>query len=74
MIIKSLYDYDSQSVQKNNKEKSSFFVFSKIVHAIVPEVEIVIGFIKGKFSLTYHGCPIEHVKKRKVNLTKESAE
>lgn len=51
LIMDVLVQYEGQSGQKINKEKSFFFMYNKAAIVVVQEVEIVTGFQKGKFPL-----------------------
>jgi len=52
-----------------NKDKSCFYVYSKTAHSIVQTIEDCTGFIRGKFPLTYLGCPIGPARKRKSHFS-----
>lgn len=68
MIIQVLQEYENQSGQKINKEKGLFQMFSKAATKSVKIVEEIIDLLKGKFPLTYLGCPIGHAKKSKTGF------
>lgn len=68
MIINTLNEYEIQSAQKINQEKSLFFVYHKTAGTIVQIVEDITGFSKGKFPMIYLGCPIGHTRKRKKHF------
>lgn len=68
LIMEVLTSYENQSEQKINKEKSFFYMYSKAALSDVQLVERCTGFSRGTFSLIYLGCPISHVKKRKVHV------
>jgi len=70
LIMTVLKDYEEQSAQKINKEKSLFYMCSNARHSVVQEVEDITDFVKGKFPLIYHGCPIGHAKRKKVHFTR----
>lgn len=63
LVMQVLNDYEEQSGQLINKEKSSFVVYHKIAHAHISEIEECTSFIRGKFPLIYLWCPIGHAKK-----------
>ncbi|XP_049399871.1 uncharacterized protein LOC125863926 [Solanum stenotomum] len=68
VLMTTLRDYEKQSGQMINKEKSSFFVFHNTSHDLILDIEAKTGFIRGKFPLMYLGCPIGHAKKKRVPL------
>jgi len=65
--MQTLDEYEQQSGQKINKEKSLFYVHDKIARTVIQEVESCIGFSRGKFPLMHLGCPIGHARKRKIH-------
>ncbi|XP_060183208.1 uncharacterized protein LOC132613177 [Lycium barbarum] len=68
MIMKVLQDYEKVSGQLNNKRKSSFYMFAKVLQNIVG-VAATIGFSRGCFPFVYLRCPISHAKKRKTDYS-----
>lgn len=58
-------DNEAQSGQKINKEMSAFYIYNKVAQTDINRVEEYTGFYKGKFPLTYLGCPVGYAKKRK---------
>jgi len=66
--MEALSNYENQSGQKINKEKSFFYMFNKAALSEVQLVENITSFSRGKFPLIYLGCPIGHTKKRKVHF------
>lgn len=64
-----LKNYEEQSGQLINKEKSFFYMYHKVAHTHIKEVEDCTGLSKGKFPLMCLGCPIGHARKKKVHFT-----
>ncbi|XP_060210626.1 uncharacterized protein LOC132637573 [Lycium barbarum] len=69
MIMDILQEYEKVSGQMINKRKSSFYLFSKVSQELSEQVETITGFVRGHFPFTYHGVPITHARKRKVDYT-----
>lgn len=69
LLMETLCEYESQSGQKINKEKSAFYVYHKAAHDDTQRVEEHTGFHRGEFPLTYLGCPVGYAKKRKTHFT-----
>lgn len=64
LLMKTQTDYEEQSRKKINKEKSTFYVYHKAAHKDILKIEDHTGFHKGKFPLTYQGCPVGYAKKK----------
>lgn len=60
MVMKTLEEYEEQSGQKFNKEKSVFYVHNKTANIVIQEVDNYIVFPIGKFPLIHLGCSIDH--------------
>ncbi|KAK6781273.1 hypothetical protein RDI58_023457 [Solanum bulbocastanum] len=60
-----LHEYEHQSGQKVNNDKSFFFLHQNIAMEIPILVEQCVGMNKGSFSMKYLGCPITHTRKKK---------
>ncbi|KAG5577323.1 hypothetical protein H5410_057457 [Solanum commersonii] len=58
-------EYEVQSGQKVNKEKSAFYLHQSAWAAEKELVEECMGMSEGHFPLKYLGCPITHSRKRK---------
>lgn len=61
------WEYEAQSRQMVNKEKSGFLFYHNTTQDHSREVGGHTSFERGKFSLIYLGCLIDHAKKRKVH-------
>ncbi|XP_060200867.1 uncharacterized protein LOC132629156 [Lycium barbarum] len=76
-IMEVLNQYEQISGQLINKEKSSFYMYSKVGNDLIQLVEDNTGFQKRQFPFTYLGCPIFHTRKKKefyVELIKKIKE
>uniref|UniRef100_M1DLT3 Uncharacterized protein n=1 Tax=Solanum tuberosum TaxID=4113 RepID=M1DLT3_SOLTU len=49
LVMKTLKDYEQQSGQKINMEKSLFCVHDKTARVVIKDVENYIGFPRGNF-------------------------
>lgn len=63
--MKVLKDYEQVTRQVINIEKSAFYMFNKVLEAIVQEVARETRFGRRKFPLKYLVCPIFHSRKKK---------
>lgn len=68
-IMMIIGDYELQSGQKVNREKSFFYVLHKTAGNIVQEIEDITGFTKGNFPYAYFGCPSGQTRKREGHFT-----
>ncbi|XP_075076724.1 uncharacterized protein LOC107810356 [Nicotiana tabacum] len=57
-IMAVLGNYDKISCQIINKDKSSYYMYSKVPNGLCQAVGTITGFARGKFPFTYLGCPI----------------
>ncbi|XP_060183463.1 uncharacterized protein LOC132613456 [Lycium barbarum] len=64
-IMKILQEYEAISGQLINKGKSAFYMHDKISGALSQQVEQITGFKRDQFPLTYLGCPIFHLRRKK---------
>nr|XP_016440692.1 PREDICTED: uncharacterized protein LOC107766425 [Nicotiana tabacum] len=64
-IMAALGNYEKISGQMINKDKSSYYMHSKVANGLFQAIEAIIGFARGKFPFTYIGCPIFYTRKRK---------
>ncbi|KAH0670569.1 hypothetical protein KY289_025062 [Solanum tuberosum] len=60
-----LQDYEKQSGQKVNKEKSFYYLHQNVAARISTLVEQCTGMSRGSFPMKYLWCPITHTRKRK---------
>lgn len=63
-----LQQYESQSKQKVNKEKSFFYTHQNTSRAITEKVGDITGMAKGVFPFKYLGCPVSHSRTRKEHF------
>ncbi|XP_015161833.1 uncharacterized protein [Solanum tuberosum] len=71
LIMGLLKDYECQSGQKINMDKSLFYMYSKAANNHTQVVEEATGLTKGEFPLIYLGCPIDHAKQKIIILQGE---
>lgn len=64
-IMTVLQEYEKQSGQMVNKEKSFFYLHQNVAAGISLPVEQCIGMNRGSFPMKYLGSPITHTRKRK---------
>lgn len=55
LIMNTLKEYENQSRQKINKDKSHFYMFNKAGNALIQKVEETTGFVRGNFPIIYLG-------------------
>lgn len=65
LLMNTLQEYERQSGQKINRDKSVFFVHNMAAHRDIQLIEECSGFPRGKFPLTYL---IGHARKRKTHF------
>lgn len=63
-----LKEYEIESGQKVNMDKSFFYMYQNAPMEEVQRVEQVLGMNKDTFSLKYLGCPLSHSKKKKEHF------
>ncbi|XP_075087578.1 uncharacterized protein LOC142169594 [Nicotiana tabacum] len=64
-IMAVLGNYEKISGQMINKDKSSYYMHSKVANGLFQAVGAITGFSRGKFPFTYLGCPIFYTRRRK---------
>ncbi|XP_075086315.1 putative mitochondrial protein AtMg01250 [Nicotiana tabacum] len=64
-IMVVLGNYDKISGQMINKDKSSYYMHSKVANGLFQAIGAITGFARGKFPFTYLGCPIFNTRRRK---------
>nr|XP_016512912.1 PREDICTED: uncharacterized protein LOC107829953 [Nicotiana tabacum] len=64
-IMAVLGNYEKISGQMINKDKSSYYMHSKVANGLFQAVGAITGFARGKFPFTYLGCPIFYTRRRK---------
>nr|XP_016511576.1 PREDICTED: uncharacterized protein LOC107828724 [Nicotiana tabacum] len=64
-IMAVLGNYEKISGQMINKDKSSYYMYSKVANGLFQAVGAITGFARGKFPFTYLGCPIFYTRRRK---------
>ncbi|XP_075091457.1 uncharacterized protein LOC142171669 [Nicotiana tabacum] len=64
-IMAVLGNYEKISCQMINKDKSSYYMHSKVANGLFQAVGTITGFARGKFPFTYLGCPIFYTRRRK---------
>ncbi|XP_075095162.1 uncharacterized protein LOC142173464 [Nicotiana tabacum] len=64
-IMVVLGNYEKISGEMINKDKSSYYMFSKVSNGLFQAVGAITGFARGKFHFTYLGCPIFYTRRRK---------
>ncbi|XP_075087544.1 uncharacterized protein LOC142169569 [Nicotiana tabacum] len=64
-IMAVLGNYEKLSGQMINKDKSSYYMHSKVANGLFQVVGSITGFARGKFPFTYLGCPIFYTIRRK---------
>jgi len=69
LIMRGLRKYEEQSGQLINKDKKSYYVYSKATQTFKQLVEEVIDISRGIFPLMYLDFPIGHAKKQKVHCS-----
>ncbi|XP_070054663.1 uncharacterized protein [Nicotiana tomentosiformis] len=65
-IMAVLGNYEKISGQMINKDKSSYYMYSKVANGLFQAVGAITGFGRGKFPFTYLGCPMFYTRRRKV--------
>ncbi|XP_019237890.1 PREDICTED: uncharacterized protein LOC109218028 [Nicotiana attenuata] len=60
-----LGNYEKISGRMINKDKSPYYMYSRISNGLCPVVGAVTEFAKGKFPFTYLGCPVFYSRMRK---------
>ncbi|XP_075098963.1 uncharacterized protein LOC142175861 [Nicotiana tabacum] len=58
-------NYEKISGQMINKDKSSYYMHSKVANGLFQAVGAITGFARAKFPFTYIGCPIFYTRRRK---------
>lgn len=66
MVMTVLKEYQKISGQLINGDKSSFYMYKKVVSSLMNEVKEIIGFSQGQLPFLYLVCPITHARKRKA--------
>lgn len=69
MIIWILKEYERQSEQKCNTDKS-FYKDKNMVRSTLNMVDQCLGMNRGSFLMNYLGCPITHTRKIKEHYAK----
>ncbi|XP_019250874.1 PREDICTED: uncharacterized protein LOC109229775 [Nicotiana attenuata] len=64
-IMAVLGNYKKISGQMINKDKSSYYTYSKVPNGLCQAVGVITEFTRGKFPFTYLGCPIFYTRRRK---------
>lgn len=64
-IVETLQEYEGESGQQINKEKSAFYLHQSTTTNMRVVVEECTGMSRGHFPLKYLGCLITHARKRK---------
>ncbi|XP_070039154.1 uncharacterized protein [Nicotiana tomentosiformis] len=64
-IMTVLGNYEKISGQMINKDKSSYYMHSKVANGLFQAVGAITRFARGKFPFTYLGCPIFYTRRRK---------
>lgn len=64
-IMSTLQDYERQSGQKVNKDKSFNCIHQNTGRAVDSQIALITAMNKGKFPMKYLGCPITHKKKKR---------
>lgn len=59
----TLQEYEKESRQKVNKEKSFFYLHHNVATDIAQQVEQMTGMNRGSFPMKYLGCPITYCRK-----------
>ncbi|XP_060185616.1 uncharacterized protein LOC132615077 [Lycium barbarum] len=65
-IMRVLNQYEQASGQLINKEKSSYYMYSKVGNTLIQSFADNIGISRGQFPFIYLGCTIFHSRKKKV--------
>ena len=63
-----LQQYESQSGQKVNKEKSFFYMHQNTSRSITEKVGEITGMTRGVFPFKNLECPVSHSRKRKEHF------
>ncbi|XP_075101658.1 uncharacterized protein LOC142177094 [Nicotiana tabacum] len=64
-IMAVLGNYKKISGQMINKDKSSYYMYSKVANGLFQAVGAITTFARGKFPFTYLGYPIFYTRRRK---------
>lgn len=68
-IMGTLQEYESESGQKVNREKSAFYVYQKEASSMSLQTEQCLGIPKVQYPMKYLGCHITHCRKRKEHYS-----
>ncbi|XP_019256417.1 PREDICTED: uncharacterized protein LOC109234822 [Nicotiana attenuata] len=64
-IMAVLGNYEKISGQMINKDKSSYYMYSKIPNGLCQAIGAITGFARSKFPFTYLGCLIFYTRRRR---------
>ncbi|KAF3647189.1 hypothetical protein FXO37_20085 [Capsicum annuum] len=65
-VSESLENYEKTSGQRINKEKSAIYLHKDVSPGVVVMAEVATSILRKDFPFVYLGCPIFHMRKKKI--------